>query len=224
MATETKRKGKPNTQKQEKVWSDHLFDVKGSLIPEITPRVLSCVIWSVAVVAFDHTVCPLGVPPTVHTLVGIALGLLLVFRTNSSYDRFWGGARVVGAPGQHVAKPGPGRGLKLIPRLLEEVIRWTGGFPYAVRNVLRGTEGLGPIAADLPKRDINWILQAEHTPLAIARRITSRLVRWRQGADIRHHAGRPSTRTCNSWWTTWEAVSGFKSTPLPYSYMVHLRA
>ena len=31
-------------------WSDHLFDVKGSLIPEITLRVLSCVVWAVAVV------------------------------------------------------------------------------------------------------------------------------------------------------------------------------
>ena len=32
-------------------------------------------------------------PATVHSIVGAALGLLLAFRTNSSYDRFWEGRK-----------------------------------------------------------------------------------------------------------------------------------
>ncbi len=77
-------------------WWDHLFDVKGSLIPEITVRVLFCVAWAAGVVAFHNHVQPVGMPATAHTLVGIALGLLLVFRTNSSYDRFWEGREIWG--------------------------------------------------------------------------------------------------------------------------------
>jgi putative membrane protein len=57
-------------------WLDHLFDVKGSLIPEITLRVLSCFAWSVGVVAFDRYVGDVSIPATVHTLVGVALGML----------------------------------------------------------------------------------------------------------------------------------------------------
>jgi putative membrane protein len=34
---------------------------------------------------------------SLHTIVGVALGLLLVFRTNSSYDRFWEGRIQIGA-------------------------------------------------------------------------------------------------------------------------------
>lgn len=33
------------------------------------------------------------IPPTVHSVLGPALSLLLVFRTNSSYDRFWEGRK-----------------------------------------------------------------------------------------------------------------------------------
>jgi len=37
------------------------------------------------------------VSPLAHTLIGAALGLLLVFRTNASYDRFWEGRKLMGA-------------------------------------------------------------------------------------------------------------------------------
>src|SRR5262249_60539043 len=118
-------------------WSDHLFDVKGSLIPEITPRVLSCVVWATAVVAVDHHLRPLAMPTTVHTLVGLALGLLLVFRTNSSYDRFWEGRRLWGNlvnESRNLARAAAVH-LRGDPVLLDHVIRWTAAFPYAVKNV-----------------------------------------------------------------------------------------
>ena len=37
-----------------------------------------------------------SLPSTVHSILGSALGLLLVFRTNSAYDRFWEGRKSVG--------------------------------------------------------------------------------------------------------------------------------
>eukprot|EP01036_Dinobryon_divergens_P026687 gene26687-35363_t len=36
----------------------------------------------------------LSYPSSVHSIVGTALGLLLVFRTNASYDRFWEGRKL----------------------------------------------------------------------------------------------------------------------------------
>src|SRR5690606_39372596 len=36
------------------------------------------------------------IPSNAHTLVGVALGLLLVFRTNASYDRYWEGRKLLG--------------------------------------------------------------------------------------------------------------------------------
>jgi putative membrane protein len=36
------------------------------------------------------------IPSTLHGLVGIVMGLLLVFRTNSAYDRWWDGRKLIG--------------------------------------------------------------------------------------------------------------------------------
>ena len=38
----------------------------------------------------------MGLHPGAHLLLGGALGLLLVFRTNTAYDRFWEGRRLWG--------------------------------------------------------------------------------------------------------------------------------
>jgi putative membrane protein len=206
-------------------WFDHLFDVKGSLIPEITLRVLSCVAWSVAVVAFDRYVRPIGIPVTVHTLVGVALGLLLVFRTNSSYDRFWEGREIWGRVvnesrnlGRRVAAH-----LRRDPALLESVIRWVGAFPHAVRNVLRDTEDLGPISEGLPKDEIDRVLRAEDPPLAVASRITSLLVQARDKGLISDIVLVALDQNVQLLVNCLGGCERIHSTPLPYSYMVHLR-
>ena len=78
-------------------WTSHLLDIEGSMVREILGRVVACVTWSVAVVVlftYGPDFCRrLAIPATVHTLIGAALSLLLVFRTNSSYDRFWDGRK-----------------------------------------------------------------------------------------------------------------------------------
>src|SRR5687768_4996666 len=83
-------------------WRSHLFDIRGSMLPEIIGRVATCMGFAL-LVTICNEILPrwipgfsLAVPPTVHTLVGTALGLLLVFRTNSSYDRFWEGRKFWG--------------------------------------------------------------------------------------------------------------------------------
>ena len=37
------------------------------------------------------------IPPTMHSLIGIVIGLLLVFRTNTAYDRWWDGRKIIGS-------------------------------------------------------------------------------------------------------------------------------
>src|SRR5262245_23221297 len=83
-------------------WDSHLYDIQGSMIREIFGRVATCVVWAALVVVVQKLVVEphrwtLAFPETGHTLVGVALGLLLVFRTNASYDRFWEGRKLWGS-------------------------------------------------------------------------------------------------------------------------------
>lgn len=44
----------------------------------------------------------LSVPTTMHSLIGIVIGLLLVFRTNTAYDRWWEGRKTIGLLSQEI--------------------------------------------------------------------------------------------------------------------------
>ena len=35
------------------------------------------------------------IPTSMHSLIGIVIGLLLVFRTNTAYDRWWEGRKII---------------------------------------------------------------------------------------------------------------------------------
>mmetsp|Transcript_1367 Transcript_1367/g.1848 ORF Transcript_1367/g.1848 Transcript_1367/m.1848 type:complete len:438 (+) Transcript_1367:150-1463(+) len=62
---------------------------KSMVLHRILPAVMSNTIWS-AILALMHSFYPLPKFPALpHTLLSSALGLLLVFRTNSAYQRFW---------------------------------------------------------------------------------------------------------------------------------------
>jgi putative membrane protein len=206
-------------------WLEHLFDVKGSLILEIAPRVVACVLWAVAVVAFDRYVHTVAIPTTAHNLVGTALGLLLVFRTNSSYDRFWEGRRLWGSlinESRNLARCAAVH-LKADPEIMDHVIRWTGTFPYAVKNVLRHTDGLGPIAAELPKAELEWVLRSEFPPLSIATRITARLVKARDKGLISDFLLGSLDQNVQQLVDYLGACERIHTTPIPFAYMVHLR-
>jgi putative membrane protein len=78
-------------------WLGLLLSVHGTVLPRIAVRVLIAGVLGVLVsVLADHGTANLAIAGSVHTLVGVALGLLLVFRTNASYDRFWEGRRLIG--------------------------------------------------------------------------------------------------------------------------------
>jgi putative membrane protein len=79
-----------------KNWTDVVFRLRGSVLPRLFPRILVAAGFG-AFAAWLFVTRGVKFPPIAHTLIGVALGLLLVFRTNASYDRYWEGRRLLGA-------------------------------------------------------------------------------------------------------------------------------
>lgn len=76
-------------------WLSILFRARGSVIPRLVPRIaVATLLGVVAVLLLEKRGFKL--PSIAHALVGVALGLLLVFRTNASYDRYWEGRKLLG--------------------------------------------------------------------------------------------------------------------------------
>jgi ion channel-forming bestrophin family protein len=78
-------------------WFKIAFSIKGSVIPTIISRVAICGIFGL----FISILADLKFNVSAKTLGGvipsIVLGLLLVFRTNTAYERFWEGRKAWGA-------------------------------------------------------------------------------------------------------------------------------
>jgi len=76
-------------------WLPILFRMRGSVIPRLVPRIVVATGLGVIAVLLLET-RNFKIPSVAHALVGVALGLLLVFRTNASYDRYWEGRKLLG--------------------------------------------------------------------------------------------------------------------------------
>jgi len=206
-------------------WWTHLLDIRGGLLRAISARVFSAVLWSVAVLLFHQYAYPVSLPATEHSLVGVAIGLLLVFRTNSSYDRFWEGRKLWGGIVNETRNLVRAAGAVVADmELRQRLAAWTAVYPWAVKRVLRGGEGdLGPAVAALPSAEVKAVLGSGNAALAVARRMSAVL----QEAKVKGQVGEVLQGALDS--NVQQLVDNLggceriHKTPLPFAYMVHLR-
>jgi putative membrane protein len=206
-------------------WLDHFFDIRGSLVKEIIARVLLCVGWSALVVWFHQVVRPVGIPSLLHTLVGVALGLLLVFRTNASYDRFWEGRRLWGGivnDSRNLVRLASAH-LRNEPDLLNLLTHWTAAFPYAAMNVLRGHSDLTRHAPELSPVARREVETSQHPALAVALRMTECVVEARRRGAISEIIHGSLDKNIQSLVDYLGGCERIRKTPLPFAYVVHLR-
>ena len=206
-------------------WLDHFFDIRGSLVREIFVRVALCVAWSAGVVAFHKHVHDVSMPSLLHTLMGVALGMLLVFRTSSSYDRFWEGRKLWGGIVNETRNliRGASVHLKDDPALLARLTRWTAAFPWAAMHSLRGTDGLGPQAHELPAAQAREAMDAQSTVLAVATNITRCLREARDKALISDIILASLDQNIQQLVDYIGGCERIRKTPMPFAYAVHLR-
>lgn len=207
-------------------WWTHFFDIKGSMAREIIGRVLMLTLWSASVVLFfEWSGKSIGIPSTVHGLVGVALGMLLVFRTNSSYDRFWEGRKLWGGivnETRNLARAALVH-LDADRPLRDEVVHWTAAWAHAAMHSLRGQRDLGPPADRLPPVEVQAVLGAEHVPLAVAGRITARLAEARDRGLISDYVMIDIDHNVQLLIDYLGGCERIRKTPLPFAYMVHVR-
>ncbi len=77
-------------------WFKVALKVKGSVIPNILDRVLWCGAFGLLVSVLAFYKLPVSSKALVGVVPSIVLGLLLVFRTNTAYERFWEGRKAWG--------------------------------------------------------------------------------------------------------------------------------
>ena len=206
-------------------WLDHFFDYKGSLVREISGRVFLCTLWAAAVVYFHIFVTPVGIPSIIHTLIGVALGLLLVFRTNASYDRFWEGRKLWGGIVNETRNLTRSTEAFLInaPEIRKEIALWTIAFSYGTMHILRDKISLGPVHSELNDEDVKKALASEHPALYAAKNISIVLQKAKMQGHISDFAQVSMDQNVQLLVDYLGGCERIHRTPLPFAYVVHLR-
>jgi putative membrane protein len=195
------------------------------MLREILGRVTGCVLWAVVVVAGHAWVKDLDISLAIHNLVGTALGLLLVFRTNSAYDRFWEGRKLWGGmvnESRNLARTAR----SLLPGdhdTARRVIAWNVALVYAAMCSLRGQKHLGAAARLLEPAEADQAVRADHPVLYCAGRITDTL---RAARDAGKLSAYDLVYIDGNVQALVDYVGGcerIRKTPLPFAYLVHLR-
>jgi putative membrane protein len=74
------------------------LNLRGSVVPSIwLPVVISIIASTIITIWYKSGAIWLNQPALVSLIPSVVLGLLLVFRTNTSYDRFWEGRKLIGS-------------------------------------------------------------------------------------------------------------------------------
>jgi len=215
-------------------WCLTIFSLHGRAVPVVPLFVyyLYClIVVSVIMVRFQHifvqcqgTYCFLDSLTTPVSIVGSALFFLLVFRTNSSYARWWEGRKVWGEivttarnMGRHAAVFLNDKDLAL------DIIRWAAAYPIILIYHLRDEKELPELASILQGGQIQDVLASTHMPMHAMLRIS---------ADIRViavHKLLPEAQiyyldaNLEQFMGQLASVECIKKTPMPFAYVAHLR-
>jgi putative membrane protein len=79
-----------------KLWLKETFRLQGSVIPGVLERSLFCGAFGILISFLHYQKFPVSQPILGSVIPSIVLALLLVFRTNTAYERFWEGRKLWG--------------------------------------------------------------------------------------------------------------------------------
>jgi ion channel-forming bestrophin family protein len=81
---------------KQKTWFRFALKLRGSVLPAVLPRTLICGLFGIVVSGLYTRGWPVSLPVLASVIPNIVLGLMLVFRTNTAYERFWEGRKLWG--------------------------------------------------------------------------------------------------------------------------------
>jgi ion channel-forming bestrophin family protein len=214
---------------EQKNWFEIAFKVQGSVIPTIISRVLWCGAFGLFVSVLSFYQIPVSAKVLGGVVPSIVLGLLLVFRTNTAYERFWEGRKAWGAIVNNIRN---------LSRLIwvaiaeldplhryekEEVLKLLVAFAIATKLHLRSQPVDDNLAAFVSPLQFAKLQAMNNPPLEIAFWISDYL-------QAKHEQGQLSSYQMNEFQSILNgmvdmlgACERILRTPIPLAYAIHLK-
>jgi putative membrane protein len=154
----------------------------GSVSPKVFKRVLAIMLFAALISLELPHIAHLRIEMTPFEFAGFALGLLLVFRTNAGYDRWWEARKLWGSivnQSRNLASSGAGycRGGQ---EWRSRFLRLIAAYPHVIRKSLRGERDVSDLTPLLGKEKTEQLGSVRHLPSWINAELISMLASARQ--------------------------------------------
>ncbi len=221
----------PERRSVKSLWFSTLIRLPDSVIPNIWKRVGLCGFVGLTVSwGYSQGANWLAQPGVTNAVPSLVLGLLLVFRTNTAYDRFWEGrkswGRIVNAS------------RNLVRQILvavqthsdqeqeqqRQIIRLVAGFAIATKQQLRG-EALLKFEFDgvLTDHQFDLLRGVNHPPLEIAVWVDDYLQQQRHQGNLDPFQINSLMALMRELVDALGACERILKTPVPLAYSIHLK-
>ena len=158
----------------------------------------------------------------VYSLIGFVLSLLLVFRTNTAYDRWWEGRKKWG----ELVNNSRNLAIKISaltddPEIRAYFKRMISNYVFAMKEHLR--EGVKLEELDLTEEEKKELSQFEHKPNYIAQKMYAKLHAMKQSDKLTEENYIVIDVNLKTFSDIIGACERIKNTPIPYSYSMFLK-
>lgn len=158
----------------------------------------------------------------VYSLIGFVISLLLVFRTNTAYDRWWEGRRKWG----ELVNDSRNFSVKLSSILKDEEDRMffkrhIVNYVYATKEHLRN--GVKFEELDLSDEELQQLGNSSHVPIAIVKAMYTRLNALSSTSKITQEEFLALDKNLNTFIDVVGACERIKNTPIPFSYSLFIK-
>ena len=159
---------------------------------------------------------------TVYSLIGFVISLLLVFRTNTAYDRWWEGRKKWGA----LVNDTRNLAIKISTIVKNKeahafFAKAIPNFVFATKEHLR--EGVEFDELEGTKEEIDFLKTKSHVPNAISQSLYDKLHDLKSKGEITQEEFITIDHNANALLDSLGACERIKNTPIPFSYSLFIK-
>lgn len=142
--------------------------LKGSVTPRVIKKVIFVFLYACLISIINYEVLSVFLPIGPFEYAGLVMGLILVFRLNAGYDRWWEARKIWG----NIVNQSRNLAIIISNYVLTDdssnekrkIINYIAAMPYLVKNSLRGSDSIDDIKHLVEKIDLLKITQSESKP------------------------------------------------------------
>jgi ion channel-forming bestrophin family protein len=220
---------KKSIHQQESNWFEITFKWRYSVIPAIIPRVIFCGLFGLFICIVHSYYRDVGLPILSTVVPSIVLGLLLVFRTNTAYERFWEGRKLWGALVNSIRNLARTILVSVKENSLEDrekkikILQLLVVFAIATKLHLRGEAIDNEIIDLLPSSWYEKLQEAHNPPLQVAFLIQDYFQQQHDNDCINSYQLISMLKLLDSMVDVVGGCERILKTPIPVAYSVHLK-